>query len=309
MAASPLLHSMGLVRWSQVLTVRTVGDWPTVVSYSRWVREIRCLDGVLIGCSNKRILSEFSHLYALSIDAHSDVTHTGDQFAYLKTFTFLPSSLVRLEITNAHSPDINIIAIVKRDCPRLEELRLGRCTLFNRSPACDFWRSFPHEHNSYISVSGTEEYAASLAGELAPLRHLNHLRMGIYLISSSIVLAHRLYHARGLAAPADIDWQVAIPLAQQPPGDLADGEPLQIEPATTEDLIDLLHRSDSGFELDQPNCNLCTSQFLDANLAAEAAANRMITELVPSLSSIQWMGWFTRNHLGVNSYTYDTARA
>jgi hypothetical protein len=110
----------------------------------------------------QRILVDFTHLRAVSIDAHGDVSHDEqNHFAYCDLIRALPSSLRRLEITREHGPDIKIIATAKECCPDLEELRLGRCTVFNSPPVCDFWRSFPFDHDSYISSEDTNSYAVS----------------------------------------------------------------------------------------------------------------------------------------------------
>lgn len=38
--------------------------------------------------------------------------------------------------------------------------------MFNNIPACDFWEGYPHDHDAYISIAGTDDYAVcpSLAG-------------------------------------------------------------------------------------------------------------------------------------------------
>jgi hypothetical protein len=127
-------------------------------------REIRCLDNTLLDTRHQRLLSKFPQLYAATINVHSDVWRdSNNRFAYRDIIFALPPSLKRLAITHAHGPDIRIIDTVKKHCPQLEELRLGRCTMFNRIPACDFWVSFPHEHDAYISDDGTDAYAVSLS--------------------------------------------------------------------------------------------------------------------------------------------------
>ncbi|KAG9124452.1 hypothetical protein FRC07_011579, partial [Ceratobasidium sp. 392] len=139
---------------------------------------------------------------------------------------------------------------------------------------------------------------SSLAQELAPLRHLRVLQMGIYLAPSSAVLGHRLYHTRGFSAPDVIDWQLAIPPAQQPLN-VEHEDPVQAElGAATDALIDLLHQSNSEFD---DACDLCLDQYDQPNRDAEAAANRILKDLIPSLEVIQWMNWSTPNHLGVSS--------
>ncbi|KAH7341845.1 hypothetical protein B0J17DRAFT_765850 [Rhizoctonia solani] len=244
----------------------------------------------------------FNRLHTLSLDLHSDIHRKGGRFAYRDVFTSLPSSLRRLQIRNAHGPDVKIIATVKRCCPDLEELRLGRCSMFNRSPACEFWREFPFEHDSYISSDGTDEYASSLAQELAPLHRLKTLEVGIYLIPTSVVLAHRLYHVKKLPAPHVINWQLAIALAKHSPAALA-GEviPPGLEPASTDELVELLHRPKPETNFDQESCQFCRSEFLQASIDAELNATSTLKHLLPSLSEVEWQGWFTPNHLGVSS--------
>ncbi|KAB5589676.1 hypothetical protein CTheo_6877 [Ceratobasidium theobromae] len=259
---------------------------------------------MLLDIKHQRLLSAFPHLYGATIDAHSDV-HRGDnhRFAYRDVIATLPPSLKRLEIIHAHGPDIRVISTVKKYCPHLEELRLGRCTMFNRVPACDFWASFPHDHDAYISSSETNSYSDSLGQELAPLKNLRSLRMGLYLSPSNIVLGHKLYHRRGIAAPETIVWQTAIPLSELPRNPFTQDVHPHLEHATTEHLVSILHRPDS-----EPNtafdCPWCMEATADISKAAETAANAILRQHVPSLSKIQWMGWLTPGHLGVNSYEF-----
>ncbi|KAG8702943.1 hypothetical protein FRC08_003156 [Ceratobasidium sp. 394] len=275
---------MGYARWTEVLVTRSPEDWSQAARYSRWIRELRCLDGSLTNPLHQRVLAGFEHLYAVSIDAHGDVSHNEqNQFTYQDLIKALPPSLRRLEITRAHGPDIRIIATVKEFCPNLEELRLGRCTIFNSASACDFWHSFPFDHDSYMSSQDTDSYAHSLAQELYPLRSLKSLRLGLYLIPSTTVLAHRLYHRRNLPAPDVIEWQQAILQAQLP--DLVPD--IQVEPATTNQLISLLHDPDPK----------------KINTNAETSANAILKESLPSLEKVQWMNWLSPGHLGLDSYT------
>jgi hypothetical protein len=131
--------------------------------------------------------------------------------------------------------------------------------------------------------------------------------MGIYLAPTSAVLAHRLHHSRGEPAPETINWQLTIPLIQHPVTPQAENNAIQVDPppldpATTEDLVELLHQPDSDFDSNQGICSFCVSEFLQENQDSEAAANAILKGLVPSLETIQWMGWFTPKHLGVNQY-------
>lgn len=112
----------------------------------------------------------------MTIDAHSDISHDdNNHFAYRDLVAAFPPSLRRLEVTNAHGPDIKLIATVKECCPRLEHLRIGRCTIFNRANACAFWALFPFDHDSYISSEGTEEYTVCDCSGLAVSALVNFL--------------------------------------------------------------------------------------------------------------------------------------
>ncbi|KAJ1307457.1 hypothetical protein OPQ81_001557 [Rhizoctonia solani] len=174
--------------------------------------------------------------------------------------------------------------------------------MFNRSPACEFWRSFPFEHDSYISSDGTGEYASSLARELAPLRHLKSLEVGIYLIPTSVVLAHRIYHAHELRAPHVINWQQAITLAINAPDALVgEGMPPGLESASADELVDLLHQRNPAPGFTEESCQFCRLDFLQASIDAEFSATNVLKNLLPSLREVQWQGWFTPNHLGISS--------
>ncbi|KAG9081829.1 hypothetical protein FS749_007356 [Ceratobasidium sp. UAMH 11750] len=300
MSASPELHSMGYMRWMTVLTIRVPEDWDRVEQISHRVRELRCLDGTFNSPQRRRILLHFEHLYAVSIDAHSDFTRNDqNQFAYRDIVKAFPPSLRRLEITRAHGPDIRIIATVKECCPNLEELRLGRCTIFNCPSACDFWRSFPFDHDSYMSSQDTDSYAHSLAQELFALRSLTSLRLGLYLIPSTTVLAHRLYHRHNIPAPPVIQWQQEFLFTQ-----LSALAPDAAEPPTIEALISVLHEPDPESEFGpRGTCTRCFEAANGIGRNAEASANAILKGLLPSLEKIQWMNWFSPGHLGFSSYT------
>ncbi|KAF8594014.1 hypothetical protein BDV93DRAFT_549353 [Ceratobasidium sp. AG-I] len=118
--------------------------------------------------------------------------------------------------------------------------------MFNRVPACHFWASFPFDHDSYISSEGTDAYTHSLGQELAPLRCLKNIRLGVYLMPSSAVLAHKASHVRNLPAPTVIDWQQAVPLAIQRTTD-----EIQPRPTGIPELVSVLHwNPKEQFELD-----------------------------------------------------------
>ncbi|CAE7213655.1 unnamed protein product [Rhizoctonia solani] len=164
MSASPAFHYIGMVRWVSVLSIRTSKDWNTALQYHNAVRELNCFDGCFDTTESRATLVHFHRLYTLSIDAHDDLQRNpkNGRFAYRPILSVLPPSVLRLHIRHAHSPDIRIIELVKQYSPLVEELWLGRCTMFNRFPACEFWSAFPFDHDSYIALEGAEDYAVCL---------------------------------------------------------------------------------------------------------------------------------------------------
>lgn len=124
--------------------------------------------------------------------------------------------------------------------------------------------------------------------------------MGLYLVPPDIVLAHRLYHRRGRPAPAIINWQTAISLSELPLDPFI-GEPEHVEPATTDQLVSVLHQPDS--EPNEPfDCLKCVETTAEVSRSAEMSANTILQSHVPSLTKVQWMGWLTPEHLGIHSF-------
>ncbi|KAF8599659.1 hypothetical protein BDV93DRAFT_546748 [Ceratobasidium sp. AG-I] len=171
--------------------------------------------------------------------------------------------------------------------------------MFNRSPACEFWASFPFDHDSYISIEGTEAYTHSLGQELAPLRHLKSLRLGVYLMPSSAVLAHRVFHARKIPTPEVIEWQQAVAITLQEQADSFN----PARPAQISDLISLLHRNPEQ-NLGCGNCEICWDQSHQSSREAESSGSKILKEVIPSLECVEWMDWFTIQHLG---YSYEVS--
>ncbi|KEP53898.1 putative F-box-like domain protein [Rhizoctonia solani 123E] len=285
-----------MARWVSVLNIRTSTDWDTALRYRNSVRELNCLDGCFDTTESKSVLGHFHRLYTISIDAHGDVQqnpNTG-RFVYHTIIARLPSTVLRLHVKHAHGPDMKIIELVKRYAPSMRELWLGRCTMFNRSPACKFWSAFPFDHDSYIALEGAEDYVQSLAQELSPLKQLASLHMGIYLAPSNIVLAHRAFHSRQLVAPHQINWEHAVAICQgiQGPHDGA------ITSIDIPQLVSLLHTPlERSFSLD--SCSFCRDLFLQDRIYAERQVNGILRGLT-GLKSISWMNWFSYSHLGLS---------
>ncbi|KAG9124055.1 hypothetical protein FRC07_013041 [Ceratobasidium sp. 392] len=304
MGASPELHAMGYVRWVRILKVHTPEDWERITQLSHLVLELNCLDGVFTPGISKTILTKFPQLRAVSINAHNDVVRRDSgQFAYRDLFKELPPSLLRLAITCAHGPDLKVIETVRTHCPNLLVLRLGRCTMFNRIPACEFWKAFPFDHDAYIAAIGTDDYAHSVAQELVSLPQLKCLGLGVYFMPSAIALAHRAYHTRGLAEPAPVEWQQALLDLQgtpivEPPG----------QPDSTP-LVDLYHRMDSTErEFGPKTCTFCHESFQPSR-GAECRANDVLKGLLPNLQVVEWMDWFSPSHTGISQHLVGTTSA
>lgn len=296
MQASPETHKLGFERWVSVLVVRNPQDWDIIFTMPYLIRELRCLDQTI---SEPSIFTQFTQLRAVCVDSHEDVrTVTGiHRFVYRDIFSSLPSTVRHLEIKHAHGPDVNIISCVKRHCPELESLWLGRCTMFNRMSPCSFWQAFPFEHDSYMSVEGTDGYAHSLGQELSPLQNLRSIRLGIYLVPSTTVLAHRLFHARNLPVPPIINWQTELAPPHNPN---QNGQGPQPQPplAQIPELVALLHQAP-----EKEICEQCQRDYLAGTQAAEISATNILKKILPSLELVEWMNWFSPFHLGLQSVT------
>ncbi|CUA76038.1 hypothetical protein RSOLAG22IIIB_02045 [Rhizoctonia solani] len=301
MQASLETHNLGFERWVSVLTIRDSQDWEIAFKFSHLIRELVCLDGTILP-SESSVLARFPRLRAVCVDSHEDVRPvTGvHRFAYRDVFSSLPSTLRHLEIKHAHGPDVNVISCVKRHCPELESLWLGRCTMFNRTPSCSFWASFPLEHDSYISSEGTDGYAHSLGDELSALRNLRSIRLGIYLVPSTTVLAHRLFHARNLPVPPIINWQTQL---HPPPHTNQNEQNPQPQPqlAQISDLVALLHQAP-----EKDACKQCHQEFFPSTQSAESDATGILKEMLARLELVEWMDWYSPFHLGVRSCLLET---
>ncbi|KAG8712419.1 hypothetical protein FRC11_000190 [Ceratobasidium sp. 423] len=167
--------------------------------------------------------------------------------------------------------------------------------MFNRTPACEFWLGFPFDHDAYIASDGTDDYAHSVAQEIASLARLKHLRLGVYFAPSTVVLAHRAYHVRKEAAPAPINWQQALT-------DAAGHHNLNGPPDASQ-LIEIYHNAsvtETNFGPD--SCSFCRDAFYDQSKGFESSASSVMKTIIPSLEKVEWMDWFTPAHLGVSRY-------
>lgn len=133
----------------------------------------------------------------------------------------------------------------------------------------------------------------SVSQEMISLKKLKNLRLGVYLIPSTAVLAHRAYHVQNQPEPAHIQWHQAlidlgIADARQPPN-----------PAL---LISLYHQKPEP-NFGPNSCILCHDAFFNQSKNAEQNASAVMKENIPSLETVEWMDWFSPSHLGASSYT------
>ncbi|CAE6435380.1 hypothetical protein ACGC1H_002877 [Rhizoctonia solani] len=295
MGASTTLHEIGIIRWVCILTIRDLKDWEVALKWRNFIRELICMDGVF-DSNNQTVLQQFPHLHTVTIDSHSDVYKNAlGRFSYRDVFSSLPPDVLRLEITCAHGPDLKIMEMVRAYCPKIEALRLGRCTMFNRSTPCEFWLDFPLDHDAYMSSDGTNDYAHSAAQEITTLSQLKHLRLGVYLVPSTTVLAHRAYHIRKEAAPAPINWQQALVDAAGPHG--------VNEPPGIPQLVEFYYHSQAmEAEFGPDSCSFCRDAFHDQSKDFQRGASAVMKNTIPSLEVVEWMDWFTPSHLGVSRH-------
>ncbi|KAH7343224.1 hypothetical protein B0J17DRAFT_713417 [Rhizoctonia solani] len=142
-------------------------------------------------------LANLRKLEALSIDYHKLLYYdrTSKQLQILPGVNALPSSLRRLEILHFHGPLDDLLLLVKTCCPKLVELRLVQCTMFN-NPDCMWWRVHPHDYLVGHRREGVLGYAAALADRIEGLHYLEHVHAHCYLTNSDSIFRHRLDHKR-----------------------------------------------------------------------------------------------------------------
>jgi hypothetical protein len=135
----------------------------------------------MTGNTPQKVLLNFQNLHTAFIDAHNDFQPNEESIShdrppslgrYHLLTAYLPCSLRRLWIVNAHGPDAAILQALCLYCPQLEELSISRCTYFSPRlryqsdsdcvDPCKYWTLFPGEHDSYFSSEGVYEYAVSL---------------------------------------------------------------------------------------------------------------------------------------------------
>ncbi|CAE6439190.1 unnamed protein product [Rhizoctonia solani] len=292
--ASHDARAVALRAWFRVLVLKDEEDWdvasrPSFITL--FVRELYVHATAVGPTTATDALLGFPALRAVHINAHNDVTfdpHVG--YKYYTLLPTVPTGLKRLAITHSHAPDGERLEALANS--ELEEIRLGRCTLFDcATQGCSYWPAFPHDHDAYFSDEGAVEYATSISQDLAPIRNLRIVHLGVYLTPHAALSTHQHQHSH---VPVQFPSLTAtIPnldaLLHPPPAH----------------HLHLLQHPHHRAPLHSPTlwctpCEACLTEFGPATQIAEHAASSTLGKLVPGLHQISWAGYFERSGQGIS---------
>jgi hypothetical protein len=296
--ASRATRDIALRAWFRVLLLRGEEDWDVAAAFPMMrlsVREIYVHSGALSPTTSPDALLAFPALRAAHINAHNDVTFdlpTG--YTYYTLLPSIPRGLKRLAIAHTHAPDAERLELLGGCADlQLEELRLGRCTLFDcATQGCSYWPAFPHDHDAYFSDDGAAEYASGIAHDLAPLKSLRTLHLGVYLTPYIALSKHQREHTAFMPTPAPTHVSLfptaATHLHPPPPHHLH-----------------LLQHPHHRAPLHCPSlwaspCAACRDEFEPVTKLTEHAACRVLGDLMPGLKEVSWAGYFEQHGRGVS---------
>ncbi|KAH7335018.1 hypothetical protein B0J17DRAFT_97201 [Rhizoctonia solani] len=296
--ASHEARVIALRAWFRVLVLKDDEDWEIASKSSiiaRFVRELYVHATALGPTTATDALLTFPALRAAHINAHNDVTFDScEGYKYYTLLPIVPKGLKRLALTHAHAPDGERLEALARHGDELEELRLGRCTLFDcATQGCSYWPAFPHDHDAYFSDEGAVEYATSIAQDLAPIRNLRVIHLGVYLTPHDALSKHQHQHSPiPVLSPS---LTATIPNL----GSLLHPPPPH--------HLHLLQHPHHRAPLHSPTlwstpCEACLTEFGPATQIAEHAASSALGSLVPGLEEISWAGYFERSGQGVSAW-------
>ncbi|CAE7059347.1 unnamed protein product [Rhizoctonia solani] len=301
--ASHDARSVALRAWFRVLVLKDKEDWGVASKFSiitLSVRELYVHATALGPTTAADALLTFPALRAAHINAHNDVTF--DIYEGYKYYTLLPTvpkGLKRLALTHAHAPDGERLEALAQINGELEELRLGRCTLFDcATQGCSYWPAFPHDHDAYFSDEGAVEYATSIAQDLAPIKNLRVIHLGVYLTPHVALSTHQHQHSH-------------VPVFSPPITATIPNLGSLLHPPPPHHLH-LLQHPHHRAPLHSPTlwstaCEACQTEFGPATEIAERAASSALGNLVPGLEEISWAGYFERSGQGVSVWRRNTA--
>ncbi|KAG8791766.1 hypothetical protein FRC12_008187 [Ceratobasidium sp. 428] len=319
--ASRDTRDAALRAWFRILVLRDEDDWGIVLavfSAIRFsVREIYVHSRAVSPSTPPDALLSFPALLSAHINAHNDVTFDPRiGYTYYTLLPHIPRGLKRLAIAHAHAPDgerLESLVCASRtgDGIQLEELRLGRCTLFDcATEGCSYWPAFPHDHDAYFSDDGAVEYASSIAQDLLPLRSLRVLHLGVYLTPHIALSTHQHHHAPFMhhtaLSPININAHPHVIPANGHLGPVNHLLPLPV-PVPPPHHLHLLHHPHHRAPLHCPSlwaspCAACQVQFGPATKVAEHAACTVLGGMLPWIEEISWAGYFERYGKGVSRW-------
>ncbi|CAL1715238.1 unnamed protein product [Somion occarium] len=178
------LYAHSRESWSNICQI------PGVFS---WVRVLNCISVSLFsGLSN---LLCFHNLREVHIDFSPEGLHT-QQTCARKIFKYLPAKLTALELSYLPKIDVDLLSRIALKFPMLKALKLS-CSerlindccweCYEESSSCTIHSPIP---DIYIDA---DDMAYAFGSALKPLKHLEHLHLGIYLSELELFYYHILH--------------------------------------------------------------------------------------------------------------------
>ncbi|KAF8748538.1 hypothetical protein RHS01_10733 [Rhizoctonia solani] len=289
-------RDMYMLEWTRYLTLHKVEDWKFAIdhNFASHVRSLVIKEDTLPSYTTVKAhldFSQFDLIHTLTLDCHNDVGHSTSlglkgQWSYKKIIPNLPRRLKSLVILNAHGPDLQVIQKAIKQCSGLESLTLGRCTKFNRPAGCEFWRSFPNDHDSYFSGQGVDGYANALGTELQGLPNLKAIFVNVYLTDTKYL--------------SEADPEAAASVVQAP--QLPPESNPEIENRVSKDATNNTIGSQppvsvgSGMMELEKRGTKCQDEKVTEE--AENVAAKVLFDCHPALETAGFISYWSKDHLG-----------
>lgn len=231
-----------------------------------WVRELACHSYQAILPTHVDLFANFTGLRRVEIDIHrhhtSDLTCPGVFHDLTHT---LPSSVQSLDYTFDTASQLQAAIPMAARLTNLRRLSLNCCKLTCHGRGYEaLIRRDPFLAQLHIS----EKYGDVISKDLAPLKSLQSLTVGVFLGPRSTVQLHATLH-RALFPGFRV---------------IAPGNDCHL----TSDV-----------------CAECDDFFGPRTLNNETTACKTLAETLPALQNVQWSSWFTHRKDGFNSFTID----
>ncbi|KAH7343220.1 hypothetical protein B0J17DRAFT_641493 [Rhizoctonia solani] len=251
-------------------------------------------------------------------------------FAYRQPVTMFPPTVISLSVHSTHGSETPLLRKLGQQCPELRTLRLNKCTMFDcctptkmarsQEPGnptepvyygqmadgsgCPFWGVFPFDHDIYFGSEGVEAYADELAAELAPLRKLEQISLGVYLTPHDSLAEHRLAHypwrhleiaqaAGNMTMPANGSnmppGPAHAPTLAQHTVNLPPPNPNALFPFSPSERPPPPYVNPALWSYD---CKACRKAYSDSTSTAERIAGLVLAKTLPKLKQIEWASFF-----------------